>query len=286
MKKFIMVTIVLCIAVLQAAFAADPEFVYLGSSPEGDDYRHDYKLSNIGGAEPIYDLEWDIQYNYGWININGPDDWAVVPIVGPLARWATDGAPCNVDEEKYGFSILAGTPSVTSATVTFTDQSHSTVATGTTSLPVGEATKFEYLGSSPEGNDYRHDYKLSNIGGAEPIYDLETDTTWTHGWANIYCPDDWAFQEIIGPLARWSTGAAPCNVDEELYGFSILAGTPQVAWGTVTFTDNSHAVVGQGMTVWPVDTSIPTTSEWGLIVMSLMVLTAGIVVIRRRRLAA
>lgn len=132
---------------------------------------------------------------------------------------------------------------------------------------------FEYLGASQLGNgNYEHSYKLSNIGGAVPIYDVDHSIIYRHGWISVYTPnDDWIYGS--GPMDRWVTDSAPVNVGTELLGFRIEAGTPDVVAGTFYLTDVNHEVFYQGTTMFPVPE--PTTLA--------LLAVGGLAVMRRRQ---
>ncbi len=231
--------------------AAGPTLMHLGSEDEGGGvYRHDYVLSNVGGDVDLYDLEYDGDFHHGWFKIEGPDDWHIV-YNGLNWTAQTSAAPCNVDQQMFGFSIRAGTPTVEDGSVTFTDVSHMVVAAGPTVWPEAAGPTFTHLGYEDEGGGvYRHDYVLSNVGGDVDLYDVEYDGEFHHGWFEITGPNDWNLV-YIGLTWRLETQAAPCNVGQQLFGFSIRAGTPTVDDGSITYTDSGHSVVAAGPTVWP-----------------------------------
>ena len=148
MRRF-MIAVCMCglMAALSAGAMAAPEFELVAGPLDlgNGEYEFQYKLTNFGGAVPIYDFEFDYSIAAAWIRVesdNGGWNWD-----GPLAAWQTETAPCVVDSELYGFHIYAGGPQYYMSPITFTDQSHSAFATGEALLPVPEPGSLLALGS-------------------------------------------------------------------------------------------------------------------------------------------
>lgn len=283
MNRFHGIVGILCLLGPAALAPAGPEFIHLGATDLGDGtYQHDYVLSNVGGTVPIYDLEYDGDFHHAWFSIEGPDDWNLH--YNGLNWWfETEQAPCNVEQELFGYHIRAGTPTLLAGTATFTDQSHTVVASAPVMWPEPTGPTFTHIGVVDEGGGiYRHDYVLSNVGGAIPLYDLEYDGELYTGWFSIEGPDDWNLH-YFGWGWRLDTEQAPCSIEQELFGYHIRAGTPSVLAGTVTFTDINHDLVAAGSTMWPESLGvIPAVSQWGLIVLMLVLLVAGTLILRPR----
>ncbi|MBN2447755.1 MAG: hypothetical protein JXO22_13560, partial [Phycisphaerae bacterium] len=98
-------------------------------------WLHNYTLSNTEGAEPVYDIDCEIDYRNAWFEVGAPNGWAVQYIGVTTLLWQTDDAPCNVGAELGGFYIRAGTPELTWGGLMFTGDGHVEIAQGTTSWP-------------------------------------------------------------------------------------------------------------------------------------------------------
>ena len=117
--------------------SAQPVFRYEGVTDLGGGvYAHDYVLDNTGGAVPVYDVETDFQYYYGWIEVSTPEDWYYY--AGPMSKFETEEAPVSVGYEQGGYRITAGTPAVQYGYVQFTDLNHDVIHHGQTSWPMPE----------------------------------------------------------------------------------------------------------------------------------------------------
>jgi len=142
--------VAICAFTIAAVATAGPEFTCLNAqNPEQtgpNEWKFDYLLSNYGGQVPIYDVEF-YGFQYGWLWVNLPDNWAMEVVSGPMARFVTDSAPCNVEHEIGGFTIYAATPILGTVHIGYSDQSHVVFATGTTLLPVPEPGSLLVLGS-------------------------------------------------------------------------------------------------------------------------------------------
>jgi hypothetical protein len=126
----------LILAMISTTAFAGPQFEMVGQPADvgNGEWEFQYKLTNFGGAVPLYDVEFDYSIAAAWIRVesdNGEWHWD-----GPLAAWQTDTAPCEVDQELYGFHIYAGGPEYSMSPLTFTDQSHTVCASGDALLPV------------------------------------------------------------------------------------------------------------------------------------------------------
>lgn len=139
-----------CMFTIGATATAGPEFTCINAqNPEQtgpNEWRFNYVLSNYGGQVPIYDVEF-YGFQYGWLYVDLPDDWAMEFLPGPMARFVTDSAPCTVEQQLGGFTIYAGTPVLGSVQVGYSDQMHVVFATGTTLLPVPEPGSLLVLSS-------------------------------------------------------------------------------------------------------------------------------------------
>ena len=100
-------------------------------------------------------------------------------------------------------------------------------------------------------NEWRFEYVLTNHGGQIPIYDVEI-YGFQYGWLYVDCPDDWEMEIINGPIARFSTDAAPCMVEEEIGGFTIYAATQVIGVVNVGFSNQYGGVFASGTTVIPI----------------------------------
>ena len=142
------ICLVLILALVSTAAFAAPQFEMVGQPADvgNGEWEFQYKLTNFGGAVPIYDVEFDYSIAAAWIRVEGPDDWAM-NWEGPLAAWQTDTAPCEVEYEQSGFYIYAGGPEYSMSPITFTDQSHTVCASGDALLPVPEPGSLMALGS-------------------------------------------------------------------------------------------------------------------------------------------
>lgn len=135
----------ICVAglmlILAAAVVAEPQFVCVNAAnPQQtgpNEWRFEYVLTNHGGQIPIYDVEVS-GYQYGWLYVELPNDWAMQIISGPIARFSTESAPCYIEYEMVGFAIYAATPVFGTVQVSFSDQYGGVFATGTTLAPIPE----------------------------------------------------------------------------------------------------------------------------------------------------
>ena len=229
---------------------AQPEFVYESTDDLGDGvFAHHYKLCNLAGEVDLHDVDLDYEYRYGWVSVHNPDTWIFYH--GPTSRWVTESAPCTAGSELGGYTIEVGSPDLLVGGVYITDADHVVVAQSTTLLPVAPGPTFEYLGVDEIGpTEFQHNYVLRNFEGDVDIYDVEYEGEYHHAWLMAGGPGDWAVN-WEGSKLRFFTDASPCWVGSEMYGFYVVAGTPEVIWGGVTFTDHTREVVAAGSTSWP-----------------------------------
>jgi hypothetical protein len=141
------------VATLALSFAttvvAAPAFVCTNAGnpvQTGQGWRFDYTLSNMGGSIPIYDVEF-VGYEYGWVTADGPNGWAMDIITGPLARFSTNAAPVNNDQELGGFHIYGATPVMGYVSVSYSNQQGGIITSNTTQVPVPEPASFFTLGA-------------------------------------------------------------------------------------------------------------------------------------------
>ncbi|KPK79328.1 MAG: hypothetical protein AMJ81_13380 [Phycisphaerae bacterium SM23_33] len=131
---------------------------------------------------------------------------------------------------------------------------------------------FRYEGCTDLGGGmYAHDYVLDNTFGSVSVYDVETDFHYYYGWGDVHTPENWYCYK--GPMSRFETEEAPCNVGYEQGGFRIEAGTPTVEYGYFSITDLNHEVVWEGQTQWP----LPEPASLSLL------LLGGLALVGRRR---
>ena len=136
----------LALLVMGTTASADPSFVYLGNTETSPGvFDHSYKISNIGGTVPLYDLETTWEYYGAWFSVNGPDDWNLTCLGFANYRFDTQAAPCNYEKELYGFHIYAATPNVQAGNWTVTDGNHMVVNSGMADYPIPEPASLSLL---------------------------------------------------------------------------------------------------------------------------------------------
>jgi hypothetical protein len=101
---------------------------------------------------------------------------------------------------------------------------------------------------------WQYNYTVKNYSSPQHINDLEVDASACYGWIDMGGPNGWiTMLPITGPLARWSTEAAPVYMESEKNGFWIRAATPTFYYGGASFTYGSnHQVFATGTMALPV----------------------------------